>query len=158
MEQSRSVGSHISCYSFFNRLQSRTMGSTKATLVTVGGRMRYEKTIKKIKAEVILGAPGSGCNGVGICRVMAVADSRIPCPSVPAWIGITESGRWQFAFEKSAMDEKMIRRHFRWALFQVIEPYDMPLKFYRQLKSSVPRIEPGIYTVWDTPDRLIVEF
>ncbi|MBL7802614.1 MAG: hypothetical protein JNL02_02685 [Saprospiraceae bacterium] len=135
------------------------MGSTKATLITGGGRLRYEKTVKKLKAEVILGSPNAGCSGVGICRVMAATKQiDCPCPSVTTWVGITESGRVQFAFIKSAMDEKMIRRHFRWALFQVLEAYEMPLHITRYLKSPGLLIEPGIYTVWDTPDRLIVEF
>lgn len=120
--------------------------------------MRYEKTVKKVKAEVTLGSPSAGCGGVGICRVMAAADKKCACPTVQTWIGLTTSNRLQFAFMKASIDEKAIRRHFRWALFQIIEAYDLPEKVSRQLKTSGLRIEPGIYTVWETPDRLIVEF
>lgn len=134
------------------------MGSTKASLVTGGVRLRYEKTVKKVKAEVTLGSPSAGCGGVGICRVMAAVEKRCACPTLTTWIGLTASGRLQFAFLKANLDEKTIRRHFRWALFQIIDAYELPERINRQLKAESLRIEPGIYTVWQTPDRLIVEF
>lgn len=134
------------------------MGTEKASLVTGGIRLRYEKTTHNINVEVTLGSPGAGCSGVGICQVIAAADKTCNCPTVSARAGWTRSNRLQLAFLKASMTEKIIRRHFRWRLFQILESYQLPEKISRHLQQKNLRIEPGIYTVWETDDRLIVEF
>lgn len=135
------------------------MGTTKAPIVTKEGvPMRYEKTIRRIKAEVMLGAPSAGCAGVGICRVMPAAETPGKCPSVKAGIGLTLDGHLQFTFLKSDLDEEMIRLHFRKGLFQVLEVYTLPDNIACQLQLDSRHIEPGIYAVWETPEHFVVEF
>ncbi len=57
------------------------------------------------------------------------------------------------------MSEQMIRRYFRWQLFQVFEPYTMPAFIEKKLKTNRKMtIAPGIYTVRETNDELIVDF
>lgn len=52
-----------------------------------------------------------------------------------------------------------IRRYFRWNLFQVYEPYPMPLFIRKRLKADqLIVINPGIFPVIDTPGSYIVEF
>lgn len=57
------------------------------------------------------------------------------------------------------MTPQMIRRYFSWRLFQVFEPYPMPLFVEKKLKTgSGLTIKPGIYPVIETPAALIVDF
>jgi hypothetical protein len=62
------------------------------------------------------------------------------------------------SFIKRSMDLKMMRRHFRWMLFQVLEVCELPAFVVLALKLDQLSIEPGIYTVWETADLLIVDF
>lgn len=114
---------------------------------------------QKYCAEVVLGSPSSNCSGVGICRVMAKGEGRdITCPTTIAWISATEEGKLRFEFQKSSMEGRYMRRHFRWALFQVLEPYVVPYRLLGSTKLEQRTIRPGIYPVWEKDDMLIVDF
>ncbi len=113
----------------------------------------------KIRTDVVLGSPSSNCSGVGICRVMAQGENQdLKCPRVAAWMSITEEGRLRMEFEKDSMESRYMKRHFRWLLFQVFEPYLVPYTLLRSTKLEQRTIHPGIYQVWEVGDRLIVEF
>lgn len=114
---------------------------------------------QKVRAEVVLGSPSANCGGVGICRVMAYGeDADISCPRVASWLSITKEGKIRFEFEKDSMEGRFMRRHFRWFLFQVFETYVVPRSILGPLKLEQRAIRPGIYTVMEVDNRLIVEF
>lgn len=114
---------------------------------------------KKIKTEIILGSPSSGCQGVGICRVMASGDTKkYKCPKVTAWLTLTKSGRLRASFLKSEMDSRFVKRHFGWMLFQVYETYELPGGIALALGLDEASVRPGIYSVWETPRFLTVDF
>jgi len=114
---------------------------------------------RRIKADVILGSPGSGCQGVGICRVMAYKEqTTCKCKKITAWITAKESGNISISFWKSEMDPRFVRRHFGWMLFQVFEAYELPERFSNVLDCMTVVIKPGIYSVWESPQFLTVDF
>lgn len=114
---------------------------------------------KKIKTEIILGSPSSGCQGVGICRVMAYGDPRkYKCPKVTAWMTVTKTGSLRVSFWKSDMDSRFAKRHFGWMLFQVFETYELPGGIALALGLEQAQVRPGIYSVWETPRFLTVDF
>ncbi|MCB9345550.1 MAG: hypothetical protein R3A50_00755 [Saprospiraceae bacterium] len=114
---------------------------------------------KKLQSEIILGSPSSGCQGVGICRVMPYGDQRaITCPKVTAWIKIQAVGNISISFLKADMSPRYIKRHFGWMLFQVYEPYEMPGGISQALGYSEIVLRPGIYPVWESPHYLTVDF
>ncbi|MBL7826086.1 MAG: hypothetical protein JNJ57_05605 [Saprospiraceae bacterium] len=114
---------------------------------------------KKIKTESILGAPSSGCQGVGICRVMPYGQvNPFKCESVSAWIGLNEEGKIRISFLKSAMTSRAMKRHFGWMLFQVYERYELPNRVIKSLGLEKAAVEPGIYTVWEDKRHLTVDF
>ena len=113
----------------------------------------------KVRAEVVLGSPSANCGGVGICRVMAYGEGvGVTCPKTEAWLSLTEEGRLRFEFQKSSMEGRFMRRHFRWMLFQVFETYVVPFRLLGGLKIEQRTIQPGIYQVWEVGDSLIVDF
>jgi hypothetical protein len=114
-----------------------------------------------IRAEIVLGSPGADCSGLGICRMMGATPVgiRYKCPVVSAWLSLTQERRLRVHFWKDSMDLRFMRRHFRWCLFQVLEPYRIPDELCRALPGvSDQTIRPGIYTVWETPEYLVVDF
>lgn len=113
----------------------------------------------KIRTDVVLGSPSANCSGVGICRVMAQGENtETKCPRVATWVSVTKEGKIRFEFEKDSMEGRYMRRHFRWLLFQVFEPCLVPYNLLRSTKIEQRTIRPGIYQVWDSGERLIVEF
>lgn len=122
----------------------------------IAGQPRIRQAIR---AEVVLGSPSSGCNGVGICRVMAQGYGLdCPCPKTAAKLSVTEEGKLRFSFQKSSMSADYLRRHFGWLLFQVTEPCRLPLRITAALQTERRRIEPGVYQVWETNDAMVVDF
>ena len=114
---------------------------------------------QKVRTDVVLGSPSANCGGVGICRVMARGEGAdVTCPKTDAWLSLTEEGRLRFEFQKSSMEGRFLRRHFRWMLFQVLEPYVVPYRLLGGLKIEQRTIQPGIYQVWEVGDALIVDF
>lgn len=114
---------------------------------------------QKVRAEVVLGSPSANCSGVGICRVMAQGEgTEYKCPCIPAQLSITAEGKIRFEFNKASMEGRYLRRHFRWALFQVFEAYTIPYSVLGNLKIEQRTIRPGIYQVIETNERMIVEF
>ena len=114
-----------------------------------------------VRTEIILGSPSAGCSGVGLCRVMTIKPSNIryKCPVVSAWLSLTNERRLRISFLKDSMEIKVQRRHFRWLLFQVLEAYEMPDEMIRCLPGlSEHTVQPGIYTVWETAEHLVVDF
>lgn len=131
----------------------------RTTHNTTSAQVQRNYSGQKVRAEVVLGSPSANCGGVGICRVMAYGEgSGISCPKVAAWISATEEGRLRFEFEKSSMEGRYLRRHFRWLLFQVFEDYLVPFAVLKALKFEQRTIHPGIYQVWEIGDRFIVDF
>ena len=111
-------------------------------------------------SQVVLGSPGNGCNGVGICR-MYMINNRSPtlrCPIINAQLLQTDNGRLRITFSKAKLDARYLKRHFRWHLFQVLEAFELPGWTRRRLGLVQRHIEPGIYTVWDGEDVFIVDF
>ncbi|MEI6411839.1 MAG: hypothetical protein WCR52_20780, partial [Bacteroidota bacterium] len=118
-------------------------------------------TFKSVKSEVIFGAPSEGCGGVGICRIIAGSlNIQYKCPKVSALISLTEEGKIKMKFAKNSMQPRFMKRHFRWLLFQVMEPYAVPETLLNKLNQELQgyTINPGIYQVWETRDWMIVEF
>ncbi len=114
---------------------------------------------QKVRTEVVLGSPSANCGGVGICRVMAYGEGvGVACPKTEAWLSLTEEGRLRFEFQKSSMEGRFMRRHFRWMLFQVFEAYVVPFRLLGGMKIEQRTIQPGIYQVWEVGDSLIVDF
>jgi len=115
--------------------------------------------IRKMRAEVMFGNPGTGCQGVGICRVTHHGKaSNCNCPKVSTWIGVLPNGGLRFKFIKSSMEKHFMRRHFSWRLFQVFEPYKMPDTICAKLGIESTILQSGIYTVWESERYLIVDF
>jgi hypothetical protein len=114
---------------------------------------------QKVRAEVVLGSPSANCSGVGICRVMAYGEgAQISCPKVVTWVSITKEGKIRFEFEKGSMEGRYMRRHFRWALFQVFEDYVIPHSILGSIRLENRTIKPGIYQVLEVDGRLLVDF
>jgi hypothetical protein len=116
---------------------------------------------RSIRSEVIFGTPSSGCEGVGICRIIPVARKvACKCPSITAQINVTPAGRLRMRFSKESMEPRFMKRHFGWMLFQVLEAYEIPQSVVRKLNldESQGWIYPGIYTVWESAEWLVVEF
>lgn len=116
---------------------------------------------RSIRSEVVFGTPSSGCDGVGICRIIPVSRKvACKCPSVTAQINLASNGRLRMKFNKDSMERRFMKRHFGWMLFQVLEPYEIPRSLVRKLglEGSDLLIMPGIYTVWETAEYMIVEF
>lgn len=114
-----------------------------------------------LKSEIVFGSLSTGCKGSGVCKVLPTGLSDIvwKCPRAMGYISIVEPGRLRIEFIKSSMTQAEIRRYFRWGLFQVFEPYAMPRFVRRHLKVNDSLIIlPGIYTVTETADELIVDF
>ncbi len=114
-----------------------------------------------VRAEIILGSPSAGCSGVGLCRIMTIKPTNIryKCPVVSAWLSLTNERRLRISFLKNSMELKVQRRHFRWWLFQVLEAYDVPDEVVRGLSGLAEyTVQPGIYTVWETAEHLVVDF
>jgi hypothetical protein len=119
----------------------------------------WASTRKRIKTEITLGNPSSGCQGVGICRVMSYGqEAGGKCPRAAAWLAVTEEGRLRISFLKSSMDKRLMRRHFGWLLFQVHETYELPEGMAQRLGLLEATVRPGIYSVWETPRHLVVDF
>ncbi len=117
--------------------------------------------LEAVRSEIILGSPSAGCTGVGLCRIMTVRPTtiRYKCPVVSAWLSLTNERRLRVSFMKNSMELKVQRRHFRWGLFQVLEAYEMPDEMARCLPGLAEyTVQPGIYTVWETAEHLVVDF
>ncbi len=137
-------------------INTYNMRTTQNTPFAQGHRAVGEQ---KIRAEVVLGSPSANCGGVGICRVMASGEGQhISCPKVTTLISTNTEGRLRFEFQKSSMEGRFQRRHFRWQLFQVFETYTVPYSVVGGLKIEQRTIHPGIYQVWEVGESLIVDF
>lgn len=114
-----------------------------------------------VRAEIVLGSPSADCSGLGLCKMMTMKPTgvRYKCPVVSAWLSLNYERRLRIHFLKDSMELRFMWRHFRWFLFQVVEPYRVPDELLRSLSGlSEPVVRPGIYTVWETSEHLIVDF
>ena len=135
------------------------MYGMRTTFTTPSIQRQRTLSEQKVRAEVVLGSPSANCGGVGICRVMAYGEGvGVICPTTTALLSHTEEGKLRFEFQKSSMEGRFLRRHFRWMLFQVLETYVVPYKLMGALKIEQRTIQPGIYQVWEVDDYLIVDF
>jgi|GEM_PF-624988 len=122
-------------------------------------RAAERNNYKCIRADLVLGSPVAGCSGLGVCRILSARQTwKGKCPKVSAWMSVADQGQLRVSFMKNSMDLKMMRRHFRWTLFQVLEAFELPAFLVLELQLEQLWIAPGIYTVWETPDLLIVDF
>lgn len=115
----------------------------------------------KLKSEIVFGSISTGCRGSGVCKVVptGVAMEDWKCHHATAWIYITADKKLRISFIRSTLTQQMIRRYFSWHLFQVFEPFTMPLFIEKKLKTGqCITIWPGIYPVIETPSSLIVDF
>lgn len=115
----------------------------------------------RLKSEIVFGSLSTGCRGAGVCKVVParVATNDWKCLHATAWISITSNQKIRFSFIKSTLTQQMVRRYFSWHLFQVFEPFPMPLFVEKKLKTGNSlTIRPGIYSVIETPTALIVDF
>lgn len=71
---------------------------------------------------------------------------------------MTEEGKLRFSFLKTSIEKQHIRKHFGWRLFQVYTAYELSDKIARKLGLEAATVRPGIYTVWETPRHLVVDF
>jgi hypothetical protein len=115
---------------------------------------------QNIKSEIILGHPSSGCQGIGICRVLLHGEMPIcQCRKVMAWVSKTKTGKLRVSFWKSAMDAVFVKKHFDMMSFQVNEAYELPRRITRAAGfSNKFSIKPGVYAVYESPGFLTVEF
>lgn len=115
----------------------------------------------KLKSEIVFGSLSTGCRGSGVCKVVParVATDDWKCPHATAWVYMVEDRKLRISFIKSTITHQMFRRYFSWHLFQVFEPFTMPLFIEKGLKKgNLLIIRPGIYTVIETPSALVVDF
>lgn len=124
-------------------------------------KIKHNTARSRLKSEIVFGSLSTGCKGSGVCKVVPsdTMTTDWKCPHATAWISVTANNRLRFAFIKSSMSEQMIRRYFRWQLFQVFEPYTMPVFIEKKMKlNRKMTIAPGIYVVRETTIELIVDF
>lgn len=122
-------------------------------------QMSHFSIRKRVKTEIMFGNPSTSCQGVGICRVLSYGqETACKCPKVTAWISVTEEGKLRFSFLKTSIEKQHIRKHFGWRLFQVYTAYELSDKIARKLGLEAATVRPGIYTVWETPRHLVVDF
>lgn len=115
----------------------------------------------KLKLEIVFGSLSASCKGSGICKVVpfGIQTEDWKCPHASAWVYITTEARLRIEFIKHSMFQQYIRRYFRWHLFQVQEAFEMPLFVEKRLKVSEKIIvRPGVYSVKETAQKLIVDF
>jgi len=110
-------------------------------------------------AQVILGSPSNGCNGVGICRIYMTSKTISSyCTLIRALLTNQENGHLRVGFIKNYSDIHHLRKHFSWQLFQVQETFELPGWTQRKLPLTQVKISPGIYTVWETDELFVVDF
>ena len=135
------------------------MSIGKATVLHIPLHVKRVIIVQKVKSDLVLGSPSSGCQGVGICQMINIThETACKCPRVGAMIGLSENGRLRIYFQKSTMDLRCLKRHFNWGLFQVIEPYKVPEFVSNGLDITSYTIQPGIYPAWESEDTIIVDF
>ena len=111
------------------------------------------------QAQVILGSPSSGCNGVGICRIyMTAKPVTTTCPIMMAGPINRGNGRLRISFRKTGLSNYAVKKHFSWGLFQMIETFVLPAWAQRKLQLTQTEILPGTYTVWETPEVFMEDF
>lgn len=114
---------------------------------------------KKVKSEIILGSPSSGCGGVGICRVMLHGETlACKCRKVTAWITVTKNGKLRVCFWKSDMDAAFIKQHFQSTWFRVVEAYQLPVRMIRAAGYPKTHIASGLYPVSESTSFFTVDF
>jgi hypothetical protein len=104
-----------------------------------------------IRTEVIFGTPSQNCIGSGICMIMSRLPVRQPlrCPHAPAWIYF-EQDQLVFRFSKSAMLREEVKSRFSTPWFLVMESFQLPRHFARQLGLPSSWVPPGLYKVTET--------
>lgn len=112
-----------------------------------------------VRSDVVLGSPSARCNGVGICRVMGAGEfPDCPCPRIETLLLPNAEGRIRFAFEKARLSADQFELHFQSGFFQVEEPYRLSPRLCKQLGWKSGWIQPGLYPIWESDQRFIVDF
>jgi hypothetical protein len=129
---------------------------SRAAILPGGG-----EGVRSVKSDIVFGTPSASCAGVGICKVLASgSENPCGCPRVSALMSMDAEGNLRIRFAKHTMENRFMKRHFRWLLFQVMEAYELPAELLQKIQNNRERrwIQPGIYSVWETKEWLIVDF
>lgn len=118
------------------------------------------KHFQPIYAEIIFGAPGKHCNGVGICRIIPSEHVRVhwKCPSARAWFSLNPNGTIRLAFDQNTLTEAIVRTYFDGQIFEVEEAYSIPSTLIPGLNKAAIVVEPGRYPVKVSGVFFIVDF
>ena len=104
---------------------------------------------KVVYCDVVFGAPSSGCQGTGICKIVAREDhvrrSR-NCQSTLAYAaqGTHGNGVTLFFF-REYLCSNLMRRHFRHGVLTVEESCRLPESLIKQLDLNIREILAGRY-------------
>ena len=135
----------------------------KALLFAHSIDYKHRESLKRVKAEVVLGSPGARCRGVGICRISA-ADTLTTSHSLPrcrktvAWIGLTPGGSLYMIFSKHLVCDTLAERQFKPGSFGVTTRFRLPQFLQNELGTTREFIEPGNYPVRESAQQWIVYF
>lgn len=99
--------------------------------------------------EVIFGTPKRNCDGVGICRLLAVEFVRVrwKCPSARAWLYSGPAGSVCLRFDRQRMPPSYQDRYFRGQIFKVEEDFPIPQALLSGIKMPPFTIVSGEYSV-----------
>jgi hypothetical protein len=118
-----------------------------------------ECSCRAINVQVVLGSPGAGCRGVGVCRIVPEGyRTPIGCPLTGAILGFSPGGKLKIMFDAASLSALQREKHFGWGIFRVETPFDVPLFACRRLGRSSYQIKPGTYPVREQQGFLAVEF
>lgn len=116
---------------------------------------------KCIKADVILGSPSSmNCLGTGICRLIPTRTYKaMICKRTPALVKIKDSHVLQIIFDKSELNEEILKMHFSGAYFMIESKFVLPNWMRKNLNCGDKNtIMPGKYRINKMKHCVILEF
>jgi hypothetical protein len=108
---------------------------------------------KVVHCDVVFGAPSSGCQGTGICKIVAreenVQRSR-NCHNTVAFAaqGLQGEGIMLFFF-REYLCSNLMRLHFRHGVLTVKESCRLPDSLIKQLELNIRQIPAGRYCLED---------
>jgi len=102
-----------------------------------------------VDVEVIFGTPKRNCDGVGICRLIAVEFVRVrwKCPSARAWLFTGPTGTVCLRFDCQRLPQEYLERYFKDQIFRVEEDFPISKAMISTLKISPFTIVSGKYSV-----------
>lgn len=108
---------------------------------------------KVVHCDVVFGAPSSGCQGTGICKIVAreehVRRSR-NCQSTLAFAAQGPQGKGvMLFFFREYLCSNLMRQHFRHGVLTVEESCRLPESLIKQLDLNIREIPAGRYSLED---------